>query len=379
MKQVGEQMAVDRWLDEGSGKSSHWPGKHPRTFNAACITGEAAMISATDGRATDARRDFGLGLGAALLLSAALSVAGAFPATAQDLPRQIKIVFPFPAGSAGDTVSRIVGAALQTQTGRTVIVENRAGAGGITGTRSVVGAEADGSTLIVVPSAVMTMIPLYNADPGYNPEKDFKPLAHLVSQDLSLAVGPALPVKSLQELIETVRKEPGKGSYGTPGAGSSLHLIGVKLGELAKITLVPVHYRGAALALNDVVAGQLPMMLSPMPDQIEQHRAGRIRILATAGDKRSPFLDGVPTLKEAGFDINAQGWYGAFAPVAVPDKIAAELGKHFIAAVNAPENKARLAQIGFVSVGAPGATLGTMVNRDIAYWGPVFKSSGFKP
>lgn len=337
------------------------------------------MASATNGRATSARGRAGIGVWAAMLLSPMLSVAGAIPSTAQELPRQIKIVFPFPAGSAGDTVTRIVGAALQTQTGRTVIVENRAGAGGITGTRSVVNAEADGSTLIVTPSAVMTMIPLYNADPGYNPQKDFKPLAHLVSQDLSLAVGPALPVKSLQELIETVRKSPGKGSYGTPGAGSSLHLIGVKLGELAKIPLVPVHYRGAALALNDVVAGQLPMMLSPMPDQIEQHRAGRIRILATAGDKRSPFLDGVPTLKESGYDIFSQGWYGVFAPAAVPDKIAAELGKQFIAAVNVPDNKARLAKIGFVSVGAPGPTLGAMVSRDIAYWGPVFKSSGFKP
>ena len=338
------------------------------------------MTSATDLHPTDDRRAFGFGLVSAILLSGALTVAGAIlPAAAQDLPRQIRIVFPFPAGSAGDTVTRIVGAALQTQTGRTVIVENRAGAGGITGTRSVVGAEPDGATLIIVPSAVMTMIPLYNADPGYNPEKDFKPLAHLVSQDLSLAVGPALPVKSLQELIETVRKDPSKGSYGTPGAGSSLHLIGVKLGETAKIALVPVHYRGAALALNDVVAGQLPMMLSPMPDQIEQHRAGRVRIISTAGDKRSPFLDGVPTFKEAGFDINAQGWYGSFAPAAVPDKIAAELGQQFIAAVNVPENKARLAQIGFVSVGAPGATLGMMVSRDIAYWGPVFKSSDFKP
>lgn len=326
--------------------------------------------------ATDGRR----GIMRAILLSASISVTAAFvPAAAQGPSKPIRIVFPFPAGSAGDTVTRIVGAALQTQTGRTVIVENRAGAGGITGTRSVVGAEADGSTLIVVPSAVMTMIPLYNADAGYNPEKDFKPLAHLVSQDLALAVGPALPVGSLQDMIEAVRKNPAKGSYGTPGAGSSLHLMGVKLAEIARIDLVPVHYRGAALALNDVVAGQLPMMLSPMPDQIEQHRAGRVKILVTAGDKRSSFLDGVPTFAEAGFDIRAQGWYGAFAPAGILDPVAAELGQQLIAAVNVPENQARLAQIGFVSVGAPGNTLGTMVSRDIGYWGPIFKSSGFKP
>lgn len=293
--------------------------------------------------------------------------------------KPIKIVFPFPAGSAGDTVSRIVAASLQQQMGRTVLVENRSGAGGITGTRSVVGAETDGSVLLIVPSALMTMIPLYNTETGYKPEQDFVALAHLVSQDLSLAVGPALPAKSLAELIEIVRKDPSKGSYGTPGAGSSLHLMGVKLAEVAKIPLVPVHYRGAALSLNDVVAGQLPMMFSPMPDQIEQHRAGRIRILATAGAQRSQFLDGVPTFQELGVDIAAQGWYGAFAPVGMPAALAEELGKQFIAAVNVPASKERLASIGFMSVGAPGAALKAMVTRDIAYWGPIFKSSGFKP
>ena len=301
------------------------------------------------------------------------------PAAAQTPAKPIRIVFPFPAGSAGDTVTRIVAATLQNETGRTVVVENRSGAGGITGTRSVVGAEADGTTLIIVPSAVMTMIPLYNTDAGYSPEKDFVALAHLVSQDLALCVGPGLQAKTLQELIEIVRKDPSKGSYGTPGAGSSLHLMGVMLAEVAKIPLVPVHYRGAALALNDVVAGQLPMMLSPLPDQIEQHRGGRVRVLVTSGAKRTTFLEGVPTFQESGVDITATGWYGAFAPAGTPASIADELGRLLIATVNVPENQARLAQIGFVSVGASGAELKAMVSRDLAYWGPIFKSSGFKP
>ena len=300
------------------------------------------------------------------------------PAAAQSANKPIKIVFPFPAGSAGDTVSRIVAASLETQMNRTVLVENRSGAGGITGTRSIVGAEPDGSVILVSPSALMTMIPLYNTEAGYNPEKDFRALAHLVSQDLSLCVGPALPAKSLAELIENVRNDPSKGSYGTPGAGSSLHLIGVKLAEVAKIKLVPVHYRGAALALNDVVAGQLPMMLSPMPDQIEQHRAGNIRILATAGPKRSGSLEGVPTFQESGIDIVTEGWYGAFAPANLPDNIAEELQRQLIAAIHVSVNRAKLAQIGFVSVGAPGKELNSMVARDIAYWAPIFKSSGFK-
>ena len=300
------------------------------------------------------------------------------PAVAQPASKPIRIVFPFPAGSAGDTVSRIVAASLETQMNRPVLVENRSGAGGITGTRTVVGADTDGSVFMIAPSAIMTMIPLYNADAGYDPQKDFKALAHLVSQDLSLCVGPALPARSLAELIEIVGKDPSKGSYGTPGAGSSLHLMGVKFAEIAKISLVPVHYRGAALSLNDVVAGQLPMMFSPMPDQIEQHRAGNVRILVTAGTKRSTFVEGVPTFKESGFDIVAEGWYGAFAPVNLPDSIAEELGRQLVTALRAPQNKAKLAQIGFAAVGSPGKELTAMVSRDIAYWGPIFKSSGFK-
>ena len=176
-----------------------------------------------------------------------------------------------------------------------------------------------------------------------------------------------------------MRQDPSKGSYGTPGAGSSLHLMGVRLAEFANIKLVPVHYRGAALSLNDVVAGQLPMMLSPMPDQIEQHRAGHVRILVTAGTKRSKFMERVPTFQESGFDIVAEGWYGAFAPIQLPDSIAEELGRQLVAAVNAPQNRARLEQIGFSAVGASGKDLTSTINRDIAYWGPIFKSSGFKP
>jgi len=314
-------------------------------------------------------------LGALTLAIAPLDIAAA-QATAV---KPIRIVYPFPAGSAGDTVSRIIGASLQTQTGRTVLVENRSGAGGITGTRSMVGAEKDGSIFIVVPSAIMTMIPLYNTKTGYDPEKDFVALSHLVSQDLSVAVGPALPVTSLKELIEAVRKDPSKGTYGTPGAGSSLHLMGVKLADVANIKLVPVHYRGAAGALNDVVAGQLPMMFSPMPDQIQQHQAQRIRILATAGSKRSPFLDGVQTFKENGIDIVAQGWFGAFAPAGLPADIAQELGKQLNVAVNIPANKERLAEIGFMSVGDSGEAMRALVTHDINYWKPILVASGFKP
>ncbi len=309
----------------------------------------------------------------------AFATASLEPVSAQTPQKPIKLVYPFPAGSAGDTVTRIVANGLQQQLGRTVIVENRAGAGGITGTRSVVASEADGTTLIVIPSAVATMIPLYNAEAGYSAEKDLAPIAQLVSQDLSLAVGPALPVKSIAELIERVKKDPSKGTYGTPGAGSSLHLIGVKLAEITGISLTPVHYRGAAPALNDVVAGQLPMMLSPMPDQLEQHRAGNVRIIVIAGSARSPFLPDVATLKESGHDVVARGWFAAFGPAGLPPETTAQLAKAMTASVNDPTSKQRLAQLGFMAEGTNPAELKALVTRELAFWAPIFKSSGFKP
>ena len=313
----------------------------------------------------------------AALIAAASWIAAPGSAGAQQKP--IRIIYPFPAGSAGDTVSRIVAHGLQARTGRTVIVENRAGAGGITGTRSVVSAEPDGTTLLVAPSAVVTMIPLYNPDTGYNAEKDLTAIAQLVSQDLALGVGPALPVTSLKELIEAVRKDAAKGSYGTPGAGSSLHLIGVKLAEVAGIQLTPVHYRGAAPSLNDVVAGQLPMMLSPMPDQLEQHRAKGIRIIATAGAERSPFLPEVATFREAGVDITATGWFAAFGPARMAPDVVAGLSRAMSETVQEPESRERLAKIGFMARGGTPAELQALVSRDLGYWAPVFKSAGFKP
>ncbi len=315
---------------------------------------------------------------AGAMAACAVALAGAPTALAQPADKTIKIIYPFPAGSAGDTLSRVAANYMQAKLGRSVVVENRSGAGGITGIRSVVASDGDGSILLVAPSATVTMIPIYNPDAGYDAKKDLKPISHLVSQDLALGVGPALPAKSLKELIEIVRKDPSKGSYGTPGAGSSLHLIGVKLGQVADIKMVPVHYRGASLALNDVIAGQLPMILSPMPDQIEQHRAGKVRILVTAGAQRSSFLDNVPTLTESGIDINAMGWFAAFAPAALSNDLAEKYAKLFTEAVQQPESKVILNNIGFIPVGTAPAVLQALVNRDLSFWAPIFKSSGFR-
>ena len=262
--------------------------------------------------------------------------------------------------------------------GRTVVVENRSGAGGITGVRAVIAAEADGSTLLISPTAPVVIIPAYNPSAGYQTETDLTPISHLVSQDLALAVGPGLSAKNMAELLAEVRANPAKATYGTPGAGSSLHLMGVKLATQTGIKFTPVHYRGTSLALNDVVAGQLPMLFSALPDQVEQHRAGNIRIIATSGRTRSTFVPEVPTFTEAGVDIASVSWFAAYAPAGLAAKTAEQLSAVMAQTVRRPENAKRLSDLGFIPVGSSPAELATLLKAEKSYWLPVIREAGIK-
>ena len=314
----------------------------------------------------------------ATILAAGVAIITTSTALAQSDQRTIKLVYPFPAGSAGDTLSRIIAEGLRVHLKRTVVVENRTGAGGIVGVRSVVTAEPDGTTLLISPVAPVAIIPIQNAAAGYDAQQDLAAISHLVSQDLALAVGPALPVKSLKDLLDTVKAAPDKGTYGTPGAGSTLHLVGVKLATVTGLRLVPVHYRGTSLALNDVVAGQLPMLISALPDQTEQHKAGKVRIVATSGPKRSLFVAEVPTFSEQGVDISTVSWFAAYAPARTQQAFIDEASKAMAATVQEPQNVKRLADLGFEAVGtAPGEVV-RMLRRDIAYWMPVIQAAGVK-
>lgn len=312
-----------------------------------------------------------------LAVAAAALVAAPGAAFAQEKP--IRIVFPFGAGGSGDALSRLVAEHLRTALKQPVIVENRTGAQGRIGVKEVKAATPDGNTLLLTPVAPMSVYQHVHKSLGYDPMADFTPVSQVAAFDFAVAVGPQAPVETLKELVAWVKANPDKGTYGSPGAGTLPHFLGVSFARAAGIDLRHLGYRGSAPAMVDLVGGQIPIVFTTTSDILEQHKAGRIKALATSAATRSPFLPQVPTLKEAGYDLVASGWYGVFAPAGTPDATVARLSAGIAAAVKTPKIKERLLAFGLVPTGTSAAELGKIQKADSDLWAPAVKASGFTP
>lgn len=299
-------------------------------------------------------------------------------ATAQgDQP--IRLVFPFTAGGSGDALARILADDIQKSMGVTTLVENRTGAQGRIGVAAVKGAAPDGKTLLLTPIAPVAIYQHVYTSLNYDPIKDFAPVAQVATFDFGVAVGPQAPVKTVKELVAWVKANPDKGSYGTPAAGTLPHFFAVSFAKAAGLDLRHVGYRGSAAALTDLLAGQIPIMFTTTSDLLEQHRAGRIRVLATSDATRSPFLPDIPTFKEAGYEIEGAGWYAVFAPAGTPADVIEKLNKVLVATVTRPDVKERLLKFGLVPTGTTAAELATIQKRDSLLWAPAVKNSGYSP
>jgi tripartite-type tricarboxylate transporter receptor subunit TctC len=318
----------------------------------------------------------------AFLIALALSgiLAAPSPASlAQPASQPIRLIFPFVAGGTGDALARIVAERMQSVLGQPTIVENRAGATGKIGTMAVKTAPPDGTTLLITPGGPMTLVPHYNTSLGYDTETDFAPVSHIVSFDFAIAVNSDIPVKNLKELADWLKAHPEKASYAHPGSGTSQHFFGILFGRTLGISFTPVSYRGSAAALNDVIGGQVPVLFSLTSDVIEQHRAGHLRVLATSDRERSRYFPDVPTFRESGFDVQGTGWYGIYAPAHTPPSLIERLNKVIVEAVRSPEIASKLEAIGFKPTGTSPAELAEIQKKESAFWGPVVKTSGFKP
>ena len=237
------------------------------------------------------------------LLIAAIISSGqnAGPACAQDYPtRQVTIVVPFAPGGSVDFIGRLVGQKLAERLGRPVIVENRPGAGSATGTLTVTKSAPDGYTLLVAPSGTFAINPTLYKQLSYDPVSDLIPVALVVRDPLLLVVNPALPVKSVADLIRLAKERPGKLSFASPGAGTSLHLLGEFLKVTAGIEMVHVPYRGGAPAMQDLVAGQVDLMFADPATGVPQVQAGKVRALGVSSATRLPAALDIPTVAEAG-------------------------------------------------------------------------------
>jgi tripartite-type tricarboxylate transporter receptor subunit TctC len=318
-------------------------------------------------------------LRSAAVMALAFAILHAAPARGQIGGEPVRIVFPFAAGGSGDALARLIAEHLRIALDQPVIVENRAGAQGRIGVQAVKAAAPDGKTLLLTPVAPMSVYHHVYKALAYDPVSDFQPVSQVATFDFGLAVGPQVPARSLKQLVDWVKANPSQGSYGTPAAGTLPHFFAVSFARAAGLDLRHVGYRGSAAALTDLVGGQIPILVTTTSDLLEQHKAQRIRVLATSDGQRSPVLPELPTFREAGYDIQGTGWYGVFVPAATPAEVVARLNTAIVAAVRTPAVKERLLALGLQPTGTSAAELGRIQKADSELWAPAVKASGFTP
>ncbi len=316
-----------------------------------------------------------------VLLIAALTVASqpAGPAFAQDYPtRQVTIVVPFAPGGSVDFIGRLVGQKLSERLGRPVIIENRPGAGSATGTLAVTKAAPDGYTLLVAPSGTFAINPTLYKQLSYDPASDLIPVALVVRDPLLLVVNPALPVKSVADLIRLAKERPGKLSFASPGAGTSLHLLGEFLKVTAGIEMVHVPYRGGAPAMQDLVAGQVDLMFADPATGVPQVQAGKVRALGVSSATRLPAAPDIPTVAEAGLPgFEMVSWQLIAAPAGTPGDIVAKLNGALKAVMAEPEMQKAVIARGQIPVVSPSSQeLAAFVATENGRWGKVVREAG---
>jgi tripartite-type tricarboxylate transporter receptor subunit TctC len=287
-----------------------------------------------------------------------LGAAGAQPALAQPgwPNKPVRLVIGFPPGGTTDVMARVVAVPLQKALGQTVIVDNKPGASGNLAVAEVSKAAPDGATFMVAPISVQTANP-HLFKPALHPERDLQPVASLGYAQLYLVARKDLPVKNAAELVRLAKAQPGKLTWGSGGAGTQMHLVGELFKQQAGVDSVHVPYRGAAPALQDLLAGQIDYYFDPATG-FSHLREGRARLLAVSGTRRSPFFPDAPTLAEAGVPgVELGNWFAVFAPAGVPADVVARLSAEIAKAVALPEVKQRFAELGVEPVAQDTAAL----------------------
>jgi tripartite-type tricarboxylate transporter receptor subunit TctC len=299
-------------------------------------------------------------------------------AAAENYPSHpVKIVVPFPPGGSNDIIARILAQKLSERTGQQFFVENRGGAGGNIGAEAVAKASADGYTLLVTaPPPLTTNIALYKSLP-FDPGRDFAPVALLATVPIVLMVHPSLPVKSVQELVALAKAKPGTLNFGSSGIGSTNHLAGELLKRMTGIDIVHVPYKGAAPAMNDLIAGHIPMMFDNMPAVLPQVQGGSVRAIAVAGARRASALPDVPTVAEQGVEgFEVFSWFGLVAPAKTPAPVLETLQREAETILKMPDVQKRLAELGADPGAISGAEFAKFLADDTAKWTKIIQASG---
>jgi tripartite-type tricarboxylate transporter receptor subunit TctC len=312
-----------------------------------------------------------------LCLSLAALMIGIATANGQPYPnRPITIVVPFAAGGLADSSARQLAQVLKNQLGRAVIVENRTGAGGTIGARSVQGANPDGYTLLYGSVGPMVGSLYLIKDLPYHPLKDFVPIYGLTETPMVLVTQSTKPYKSLKELVAYAKDNPGQITYGSVGLGSTLHLVSMMLEQAGDIQMLHVPYKGSAPALNDLLGGQIDILFDYLPTSSPHIEAGTLRALAVSSSKRVPGYD-IPTASEEGLaGVVLSPWYGIFAPKGTPAEVVEKLSTSFAQAAKTPAVVQYNHVAGAVPLDLGPIEFAKFIDAEIAKWKDLIEKSG---
>ena len=318
----------------------------------------------------------------ALAVSAGLACAATsfLPrAFGQTIKKPVHVIVGFPAGGGTDVIARILADRLRGPYAATVLVENKPGAAARIAVEYVKNAEPDGSVMLFTPDFPITVYPYSFRSLNYDPLRDFTPVSPAAMSMLTYNVGPAVPdsVKTLADFVQWCKANPEKAVYATTAAGGTPHFVGMMLANEAGVPMTPVHYRGGAPALQDLIGGHVPASVNPISESMTQANAGTIRILAVTGSRRSSFLPEVPTMAEAGYNVIVESWLGVLVPAKTPAEVVNALSAAIAEAVKSSQMIESLAKLGNTAAFQTPAEFALTVKADLARWAPVVKASGF--
>ena len=310
---------------------------------------------------------------AALPVAARIARADTYPS------RPVHFIVGFSPGSASDINARLIGQWLSDRMGQTFVIDNRSGAGGNIATEYVIRAKPDGYTLLYMSTAVAINPTLYEGKLSFDALRDLAPVASIVRTPFVMEVNKDLPVKTVPELIAYAKANSGKINFATVGAGSAQHLYGEYFKMLTGIDMVPVHYRGAAPAITDMIAGRVQVMIDAVVSSLSYIKSGQLRALAvTTATPQPDLLPGIPTIGQFVPGYDASGWQGVCAPVKTPPEIVARLNREINALLADAKVKAQLAALGGLAAAGTPADFGKFIAAETEKWGKVVRQAGVK-
>jgi len=308
------------------------------------------------------------------LIALALLTGLATLAQAQDKP-PLRILVGFAPGGSADVLARMVADGLRDDFGP-IVVDNKPGAGGRLALNLVKAAKPDGQTVIVLPSGPMVLFPHVYKKLDYDPVRDFTPVSQIARFQFGVVAGPATGAKTLAEMNALAKAKPGASSYGTPGAGTLPHFMGVLMEQSSGITLNHVPFQGGAPANNALLGGHIDYKFDVVSETAELHRSGKVRIIGVTGGQRDPQVPEVPTLKEAGVNMEATAWFAMYGPAGLKGEALTRLERAMMKMVRDPAMQAKLRALGYDPIGSGSADLAAAQKVDLARWEKPIKATG---